>query len=71
MEAMLRDYDGAGLSGYSGCLRTVYTTIFRLYMLLCGSGSSVGRAIDYGLDGPGIESGGGWGRDFPETLLLN
>jgi 8-oxo-dGTP pyrophosphatase MutT (NUDIX family) len=27
-----------------------------------GPGSSVGIAIDYGLDGPGIESR--WGRDF-------
>ena len=36
-------------------------------MLLCkvtgGPGSSVGIAIGYGLDGPGIESPGG--RDFP------
>jgi hypothetical protein len=30
---------------------------------LCGLGSSVGIANDYGLDGPGIESQ--WGRDFP------
>jgi len=29
----------------------------------CGSGSSVGLAPDYGLDGPGIKSR--WGRDFP------
>jgi hypothetical protein len=29
----------------------------------CGSGSSVGIATDYGLDGPGIESR--WGRDSP------
>jgi hypothetical protein len=28
--------------------------------LLCGPGSSVGIATDYGLDGPGIESR--WGR---------
>ena len=28
-----------------------------------GSGSSVGIATGYGLDGPGIESR--WGRDFP------
>jgi hypothetical protein len=31
--------------------------------LFDGSGSSVGIATDYGLDGPGIESR--WGRDFP------
>ena len=29
----------------------------------CGLGSMVGIAIDYGLDGPGIESR--FGRDFP------
>jgi hypothetical protein len=31
----------------------------------CGPCSSVGIAIDYGLDGPGIESQ--WGRDFSHT----
>jgi hypothetical protein len=31
----------------------------------CGPGSSVGKLIDYGLDGPGIESW--WGRDFSHT----
>ena len=30
---------------------------------MCGPGSSVAIATDYGLDGPGIESR--WGRDFP------
>ena len=30
---------------------------------MCGPGSSVGIATDYGLDGPGIESR--CGRDFP------
>ena len=30
---------------------------------MCGPGSSVGIATDYGLDGLGIESR--WGRDFP------
>jgi hypothetical protein len=30
---------------------------------MCGPGSSVGVANDYGLDGPGIEFR--WGRDFP------
>jgi hypothetical protein len=44
----------------------------------CGSGSSVSIATDYGLDGPGIESGGGkvflirpdrlWG---PPSLMYN
>ena len=32
-------------------------------MFLCGPGSSVGIATDYGLDGPGSNPGGG--RDFP------
>jgi hypothetical protein len=31
--------------------------------LYCGSGSSVGIATGYGLDGPRIDSR--WGRDFP------
>jgi hypothetical protein len=31
--------------------------------LMCGPDSSVGIAIGYGLDGPGIEFR--WGRDFP------
>jgi hypothetical protein len=43
-----------GLLG--GCFATIY-------YLLGGTGSSVGIATDYGLDGPGIESR--WGRDFP------
>jgi len=29
MEVTFRDHNGAGVSGYSGCLRSVYTTIFR------------------------------------------
>jgi len=33
------------------------------YTSQCGSGSVVGIATGYGLDGPGIESR--WGRDFP------
>ena len=33
------------------------------FLLRSGSGSVVGIAIGYGLDGPGIESR--WGRDFP------
>jgi hypothetical protein len=38
--------------------------IFSEYNLcyFCGSGSVVGIATGYGLDGPGIESR--WGRDF-------
>jgi hypothetical protein len=31
-------------------------------LIICGPGSSVGVATDYGLDGPGIESW--WGREF-------
>jgi len=34
-----------------------------LYDIICGPGSSVGIAIDYGLDGPGIEFR--WRRVFP------
>ena len=45
--------------------------------MICGSGSSVGIATDYGLDGPGIESR--WGEIFipsdrpcgPPSLLYN
>jgi hypothetical protein len=33
----------------------------RMYLFMCGPGSSVGIATDYGLDGPGIKSQ----RDFP------
>ena len=33
-----------------------------MYLIFCGSGSSVGIAIDYVLDGPGIESR--WGARF-------
>ena len=39
------------------------TVFLILCNLICGPGSSVGIATDYGLDGPGIESR--WGRDFP------
>jgi hypothetical protein len=35
-------------------------------MYFTGSGSSVGIANGYGLDGPGIESQ--WGRDFSHTF---
>jgi hypothetical protein len=37
--------------------------LYYYYYYYCGPGSSVGIAIDYGLDGPGIESR--WVRDFP------
>ena len=43
-----------------------YTFIARFVVLtkhMCGPGSVVGIATDYGLDGQGIESR--WGRDFP------
>jgi len=34
-----------------------------IYIYICGPGSSVGVAADYGLDGLGSNPGGG--RDFP------
>jgi hypothetical protein len=40
-----------------------YTYIYRIYYAIRRSGSVVGIAISYGLDGPGIESRRG--RDFP------
>ena len=51
--------------------------IYRYYLYVCGPGSSVGIATDYGLDGRGIESRWGeisarpdrlWG---PPSLLYN
>jgi hypothetical protein len=54
--------------------KTMMTRIHRIISSLlfmgvkhgvCGPGSSVGIATDYGLDGPGIESR--WGRDFSHT----
>jgi len=39
------------------------TFCLALHVLTGGPGSSVGIAIGYGLDGPGIESR--WGREFP------
>jgi hypothetical protein len=51
------------------------TSIQLVFKIITGGpGSSVGIAIGYGLDGPGIESGGG--RDFPHlsrpaSLLYN
>jgi hypothetical protein len=46
---------------------TSHPFFFLLERLLTyrGSGSSVGIATDYGLDGPGIESR--WRRDFSQT----
>ena len=44
----------------------VYTILCKFFLpivFVCGLGSSVGIATDYGLDGPGIESR--WGRNFP------
>ena len=38
-------------------------TFPRVQLVILGRGSSVGIAIRYGLDGPGIESR--WWRDFP------
>ena len=47
--------------------RTLYllsvTTVYRSFV--CGPGSSVGIATDYGLDGPGIESR--WGEIFRQS----
>jgi hypothetical protein len=42
-------------------LRVLYFTLY--YKCTGGSGSVVGIATAYGMDGPGIESR--WGRDFP------
>jgi hypothetical protein len=52
--------------------------IFLVLISVSGPGSSVGIVTDYGMDGPGIESGGGaifrirpdrpWG---PSSLLYN
>ena len=36
----------------------IYATIISLYIHVCGPGSSVGIATDYGLDGPGSNPGG-------------
>jgi len=38
--------------------------IRRCHIIFCGPGSSVGITSGYGLDGPGIESGGGGGEIF-------
>ena len=40
---------------------------FAYYLTNNGSGSAVGTATSYGLDGPGIESR--WGRDFPHLSI--
>jgi hypothetical protein len=41
-------------------------TNYKINNKKCGPGSSVGIAIGYGLDGPGLESR--WGRDFPHLF---
>ena len=41
----------------------VLSVLRHLHVKIRGPGSSVGLAIRYGLNGPGIESR--WGRDFP------
>ena len=42
--------------------------LYKGVTIVCGSGSSVGIAIGYGLDGPEIESR--WRRDFPHLSRL-
>ena len=42
-------------SNKSNC-EPIHVIFTHVLCLLCGSGSSVGIATDYGLDGPGIES---------------
>jgi hypothetical protein len=41
----------------------------RINIYICGPGSSVGIATDYGLDGPGIEKKIPLGRDFLYTSM--
>jgi len=62
------DFEPCIQNSLSSCqiLRTCHffpSRIFSAYVLCRGSGSVVGIATGYGLDGPGIESR--WGRDFP------
>ena len=45
------------------CEKIVPLYVLTALLYLGGSGSSVGIATGYGLDGPGIESR--WWRDFP------
>ena len=53
------------VSTYQDLCNIQYCTIFlNTCLIMCGLGSVVGIATGYGLDGPGIETGGG-GRDFP------
>jgi hypothetical protein len=47
-------------------LITFFNILYMVLYFVCGTGSSVGIAIGYGLDGPGIESR--WGRDFPHLF---
>jgi len=51
---------------FEDCYPRVYSTVLLLTLSvysLCGLGSSVGKATDYGAGRSGIESR--WGRDFP------
>ena len=71
------------LAHWGGCciIKQIYSeknNIWQTALHICGPGSVVGIATDYGLDGPGIESR--WGRDFipgpnqpwgPPNLLYN
>ena len=41
----------------------LFIYFLRYFLFICGLGSSVSIATDYGLDGPGIESR--WGESFP------
>ena len=36
----------------------ILSVFFLYYVVICGPGSSVGLATDYGLDGPGLIPGG-------------
>ena len=51
------------LQGLVTFKQQIIFTLNLVLIRLCGPGSSVGIATDYGLDGPGIESR--WRRDFP------
>jgi hypothetical protein len=56
------------LNTVGNCNTMVSIRILEYYgttVIYGGPGSSVGIAIDYGLDGPGVESR--WGRDFSHT----
>jgi hypothetical protein len=60
---IMTTYVGAD-TGELKILMLIYQTWFiALHEIMCWSGSVVGIATSYGLDGPGIESR--WGRGFP------